>query len=83
MPEEARGPAVRSAVVEATGETGASGYPCYSGEGVQADIDPKTRAVEAITVDGAELDDGWTARIAPPTRPGNTPENTPSDPGAG
>lgn len=76
MPEEARGPAVRSAVVEATGETGASGYPRYAGEGVQADIDPKTRAVEAITVDGAELDDGWTARIAPPIAPGNAQGDT-------
>lgn len=66
MPAEARGPAVRTALVRATGETGASGYPRYAGEGVQADIDAKSQAVEAITVDGAELDDGWTASLAPP-----------------
>ncbi|MFB8036146.1 hypothetical protein ACFC5Z_25010, partial [Streptomyces sp. NPDC056004] len=52
------GGAVRSAVVSATGETGASGYPRYSGEGVVADIDPETHAVEALLVDGAELSFG-------------------------
>ncbi len=57
--------AVRSAVVEATGETGASGYPRYAGNGIVADIDPRTRTVEAVLVDGAELDYGLTARVAP------------------
>ncbi|MEU5237612.1 hypothetical protein ACH4UR_18190 [Streptomyces lydicus] len=55
--------AVRSAVVEATGETGASGYPRYAGNGIVADIDPSTRTVEAVLVDGAELDYGLTARV--------------------
>ncbi|SFY40283.1 hypothetical protein SAMN02787144_102513 [Streptomyces atratus] len=57
------GGAVRSAVVSATGETGASGYPRYSGEGIVADIDPATHAVEALLVDGAELAFGLSARI--------------------
>ncbi|MGW7573381.1 hypothetical protein [Streptomyces sp. NPDC054765] len=56
--------AVRSAVVEATGETGESGYPRYAGNGIVADIDPGTRTVEALLVDGAELDYGLTARVA-------------------
>ncbi|MFF9349120.1 hypothetical protein [Streptomyces sp. NPDC014734] len=57
------GAAIRSAVVAATGETGASGYPRYAGEGVVADIDPATHAVEALLVDGAELDYGLSVRI--------------------
>ncbi|MFJ5274507.1 hypothetical protein [Streptomyces sp. NPDC088358] len=57
--------AVRSAVVEATGERGASGYPRYAGEGIVADIDPRTRTVEAVLVDGAELDYGLNVRVAP------------------
>ncbi|MYS85580.1 MULTISPECIES: hypothetical protein [Streptomycetaceae] len=65
MAADARGPAVRSAVVEATGEIGASGHPRYAGEGVVADIDPGSRTVEAITIDGAEIEDGWSARITP------------------
>lgn len=64
MPPAARGPAVRSATVRPTGEEGATGHPRYAGDGVQADIDPAGRTVEAITVDGAELEDGWSARIA-------------------
>ncbi|MFI0977531.1 hypothetical protein ACH4SP_10930 [Streptomyces sp. NPDC021093] len=56
--------AVRSAVVEATGETGSSGYPRYAGEGMEADIDPSSRTVEALLVDGQELVYGLTARIA-------------------
>ncbi|MEU8786269.1 hypothetical protein [Streptomyces sp. NPDC048637] len=56
--------AVRSAVVEATGETGASGYPRYVGHGIVADIDPRTRTVEALLVDGAELDYGLTVKVA-------------------
>ncbi|WP_369244254.1 hypothetical protein [Streptomyces sp. R41] len=56
--------AVRSAVVEATGETGETGYPRYAGEGIVADIDPSTRTVEALLVDGAELDYGLNARVA-------------------
>jgi hypothetical protein len=55
--------AIRSAVVEATGRTGASGFPRYTGEGMEADIDPETRTVEALLVDGAELDYGLSARI--------------------
>ncbi|GGX82572.1 hypothetical protein [Streptomyces fructofermentans] len=57
--------AVRSALVEATGEQGETGYPRYAGEGVIADIDPRTRTVEAVLVDGAELDYGFQAKIAP------------------
>ncbi|MFJ7589268.1 hypothetical protein ACIQZO_18185 [Streptomyces sp. NPDC097617] len=57
--------ALRSAVVEATGETGATGYPRYRGQGVEADIDPSTRTVEALLVDGAELDYALVAMIAP------------------
>ncbi|OPC78018.1 hypothetical protein B4N89_38025 [Embleya scabrispora] len=64
MPPTARGPAVRSATVRPTGEEGATGHPRYAGDGVQADIDPTTGTVEAITVDGAELEDGWSARVA-------------------
>ncbi len=56
--------ALRSAVVVATGETGASGYPRYAGDGMEADIDPATRSVEALLVDGAELDYGLSARVA-------------------
>ncbi|MBW5485458.1 hypothetical protein GPJ59_27180 [Streptomyces bambusae] len=55
---------LRTAQVEATGAVGVSGYPCYVGEGVQAEIDPDSRAVEAVTVDGAELPYGWVAQIA-------------------
>nr|WSX48200.1 hypothetical protein OG409_04070 [Streptomyces sp. NBC_00974] len=50
--------AVRSAVVAPTGTNGASGYPRYSGDGMVADIDPATRTVEALLVDGSELDYG-------------------------
>ncbi|MBC9715232.1 hypothetical protein H9Y04_22015 [Streptomyces sp. TRM66268-LWL] len=57
------GGVLRSATVEATGTTGASGYPRYAGEGIEADIDPQTRTVEAITVDGDELPYGWVAEI--------------------
>ncbi|MCH0541580.1 hypothetical protein I3F58_18840 [Streptomyces sp. MUM 203J] len=58
--------AIRSAVVEATGETGASGYPRYAGSGMVADIDPETRTVEALLVDGFELDYGLSARVVVP-----------------
>ncbi|MEU6826673.1 hypothetical protein ABZ921_39225 [Streptomyces atriruber] len=57
--------ALRSAVVVATGKTGASGYPRYVGDGMEADIDPETRSVEAVLVDGAELDYGISVRVAP------------------
>ncbi|MFF4172424.1 DUF6296 family protein [Streptomyces sp. NPDC001744] len=57
--------AVRTAVVEATGRQGASGYPVYEGHGVRADIDPETGAVEALLVDGRELDYG----LVPLARP--------------
>lgn len=55
--------ALRSALVHATGEQGASGYPRYEGAGMVADIDPETRTVEALLVDGYELDYGLSARV--------------------
>ncbi|MFE4171744.1 hypothetical protein ACFRR7_06735 [Streptomyces sp. NPDC056909] len=55
--------ALRSAVVEATGDAGASGYPRYAGNGMVADIDPETLTVEALLVDGAELDYGMSVRV--------------------
>ncbi|MGW0736796.1 hypothetical protein [Streptomyces sp. NPDC002851] len=58
------GGALRSATVEFTGRRGASGFPRYSGEGMVADIDPATRTVEAVTVDGYELPYGWVAEAA-------------------
>ncbi|MFI1395790.1 hypothetical protein [Streptomyces sp. NPDC020681] len=58
--------AIRSAVVEATGRRGSSGYPRYVGHGLEADIDPATRTVEALLVDGAELDYGLSARVVEP-----------------
>ncbi|MGW4028655.1 hypothetical protein ACWEFL_04925 [Streptomyces sp. NPDC004838] len=60
--------AIRSAVVEATGEQGASGYPRYAGQGMVADIDPVTRTVEALLVDGFELDYGLSARVVKAAR---------------
>ncbi|MEV1043939.1 hypothetical protein [Streptomyces sp. NPDC049916] len=60
----APGRPVRSAVVSATGETGASGYPRYAGEGMEADIDPATRTVEAVLIDGEELDYGMSVRVS-------------------
>ncbi|MGN0117358.1 MAG: hypothetical protein ACI39M_07695 [Streptomyces albidoflavus] len=56
------GSPLRETRVEATGELGASGYPRYAGSGVQADIDPATGAVEAVTVDGDELPIGYVAQ---------------------
>ncbi|MBT2443778.1 hypothetical protein J7E93_27505 [Streptomyces sp. ISL-36] len=58
--------AVRSAVVEATGRQGVSGYPRYEGHGIVAEIDPETRTVEALLVDGRELNYGLTALIRRP-----------------
>ncbi|NLU75366.1 hypothetical protein HCC61_22305 [Streptomyces sp. HNM0575] len=58
------GPVLRVITVRATGAAGESGYPRYAGEGVEADVDPRTRTVEAITVDGEELPYGWVALIA-------------------
>ncbi|MEU3316939.1 hypothetical protein AB0940_29825 [Streptomyces sp. NPDC006656] len=55
---------LRTARVAATGATGVSGYPYYEGEGVRAEIDPESRAVEAVTVDGEELPYGWIAQLA-------------------
>lgn len=55
--------ALRSALVEATGETGASGYPHYAGSGMEADIDPETRTVEALLIDGYEVDYGLSVRV--------------------
>ncbi|WP_229711644.1 hypothetical protein [Streptomyces daqingensis] len=58
------GPVLRVMSVRATGALGETGYPRYAGEGVEADIDPRTRTVEAVTVDGEELPYGWVALIA-------------------
>ncbi|THA35204.1 hypothetical protein E6R18_05705 [Streptomyces sp. A1277] len=58
------GAVIRSAVVTATGETGETGYPRYAGEGMVADIDPRTQAVEGLLIDGSELAYGLSARIA-------------------
>lgn len=55
--------ALRSAVVETTGETGESGYPRYAGGGMVADIDPETRTVEGLLIDGYEVDYGLSARV--------------------
>lgn len=58
------GTAIRSAIVAATGETGESGYPRYAGDGMVADIDPVTRTVEALLIDGSELDYGLSVRVS-------------------
>lgn len=66
------GPELRRTTVRATGEEGVSGYPRYAGEGVAADIDPRTRTVEAVTVDGGELPYDYVALVAddvPETEP--------------
>ncbi|MET9346606.1 hypothetical protein [Streptomyces termitum] len=55
--------AVRSAVVEWTGRYGESGYPRYEGHGIAADVDQETRTVEALLVDGRELDYGLVALL--------------------
>lgn len=55
---------LRVVPVEATGSSGESGYPRFEGEGVQVEIDPLTRSVEAVTVDGEELPYGWVAEVA-------------------
>ncbi|GGY41033.1 hypothetical protein [Streptomyces omiyaensis] len=55
--------AVRTAVVELTGRYGESGYPLYEGHGIVADVDPATRTVEALLVDGRELDYGLVALV--------------------
>ncbi|WP_314614162.1 hypothetical protein [Streptomyces stackebrandtii] len=60
--------AVRSAVVEATGRHGSSGYPIYEGHGIVADVDPESLTVEALLVDGRELDYGLTALVRPAAR---------------
>jgi hypothetical protein len=73
----APGTAIRSGVVAATGQTGASGYPRYAGDGLEADIDPATHTVEALLVDGAELDYALSVRIA-----GTTGPETETEPGA-
>ncbi|MFJ4898098.1 hypothetical protein [Streptomyces sp. NPDC088727] len=69
------GRTIRSAVVEATGATGESGYPRYAGEGMVADIDPATHTVEAILVDGSELDYGLTVRISEKPVPEGVPDS--------
>jgi hypothetical protein len=58
--------ALRSAVVEFTGDLGSSGYPHYAGNGMEADIDPETRTVEAVLIDGDELDYGLSVRVVDP-----------------
>lgn len=58
------GTAIRSAIVAATGETGESGYPRYAGDGMVADIDPATHTVEALLIDGSELDYGLSVRVS-------------------
>ncbi|MFI9237304.1 hypothetical protein [Streptomyces sp. NPDC053079] len=58
------GGTLRSATVEDTGELGRTGFPRYAGEGIEADIDPGTRTVEAVTVDGMALPYGWVAEVA-------------------
>ncbi|MCX3061694.1 hypothetical protein [Streptomyces beihaiensis] len=55
---------LRAVPVEAVGGVGESGYPRYEGGGVRAEIDPRTRTVEAVTVDGNELPYGWVAEVA-------------------
>lgn len=74
------GTAIRSAVVAATGDTGETGYPRYAGNGMEADIDPASHTVEALLVDGAELDYGLTARIADRVR---GPQETEEEAGRG
>ncbi|MZD07477.1 hypothetical protein GTW43_20670 [Streptomyces sp. SID5785] len=54
---------LRAVTVTATGRRGESGYPRYAGEGVQAEVDPRSGAVEAVTVDGRELPYGWVAEV--------------------
>ncbi len=61
------GSSLRTVAVEATGDLGVSGFPRYAGHGMQAEIDPQTGTVEAITVDGAELPYGWVADTVPDT----------------
>ena len=73
----APGTAIRSGVVAATGATGSSGYPRYAGDGIEADIDPATRTVEALLVDGAELDYSLSVRIAE-RAVGTTPDARPA-----
>ncbi|WP_212914556.1 hypothetical protein [Streptomyces sp. TS71-3] len=57
------GSSLVTVVVEATGDLGVSGFPRYVGPGMQVEIDPRTGAVEAITVDGDELPYGWVAEV--------------------
>ncbi|GAA3367274.1 hypothetical protein GCM10020367_67980 [Streptomyces sannanensis] len=56
--------AIRSGIVTATGQTGNSGYPRFVGDGFEADIDPVTRTVEAVLLDGSELDYGLVAIVS-------------------
>ncbi|MEU6660172.1 hypothetical protein [Streptomyces sp. NPDC046821] len=55
---------LRVVSVEATGASGETGYPVFEAEGVRVEIDPRTRTVEAVTVDGEELPYGWVAEVA-------------------
>jgi hypothetical protein len=71
--------ALRSAVVEVTGEIGESGYPRYAGGGMVADIDPETRTVEGLLIDGYEVDYGLSARVVDAPETPDTPD-TPDAP---
>ncbi|WP_406457820.1 hypothetical protein OG782_34400 [Streptomyces sp. NBC_00876] len=75
------GNAIRSAVVAATGEMGETGYPRYSGEGMVADIDPATHTVEALLIDGSELDYGLSVRISETDAESGAETNAESDAG--
>ncbi|MHC0430588.1 hypothetical protein ACX6XY_10410 [Streptomyces sp. O3] len=76
------GSALRAATVRATGRAGASGYPRYEGEGISADIDPATRTVEALSVDGRELPYGWVAEVTEEEDDDGTGDGDPTVPSA-
>lgn len=65
MPDRPKPSPIRTGVVSATGKQGASGFPHFAGDGIEAEIDPATAVVEAITVDGSEPDEDWSVRAAP------------------
>ncbi|MFD7607796.1 hypothetical protein ACFXMT_29560 [Streptomyces mirabilis] len=58
-------PAIKAATyTDAISAPAETGYPRNVGDGIVADIDPLTRTVEAVLVDGAELDYGLNATVA-------------------
>jgi hypothetical protein len=65
MPEDPPDRPVRTVIVTATGRRGASGFPQFAGEGVEAEIDPSSGEVRAVVVDGTELAPGHTAQATP------------------